>query len=162
MYIMRQIKKITLLQACFLGDVRVIWCNSSGDNHFQIYVMNNVEIVIDYYLLITPHVSHVFTSCTHFTSYSLLSFVHEIVCESSLAIQDYVFCGIWCKIWLRVWKSLFWSSGWKLMFLKIFGIILMHYMSWKIFWKLILQKNFWFFKKSIFQNFDRSNLIFDQ
>ena len=68
------------LQACFLGDVRVIWCNSLGDNHFQIYVMNNVEIVIDYYLHLTSHVSHAITSCTHFTSYALLNLVHEIGC----------------------------------------------------------------------------------
>ena len=59
MYIVRQIKKLTWLQTCFLGDVRVIWCNSLGDSHFQTYVMNFVEIVIDYYLLITSHVSQV-------------------------------------------------------------------------------------------------------
>ena len=76
------------LQACFLGDVRVILCNSLGDSHSRIFVMNNVETVIDYYLHITIHVSHAFTSCTHFTSYSFLSFVHGIVCESSVAIQD--------------------------------------------------------------------------
>ena len=35
-FIMRQIKKLTWLQACFLGDVRVIWCNSFGDSLFQI------------------------------------------------------------------------------------------------------------------------------
>ena len=79
-------KKITWLQACFLGDVRVIWCNSLGDSHFQIYVMNNVEILIDYYLHITSHVSHVVTSCIHHTSYSLLNLVHEIVCEFGLAV----------------------------------------------------------------------------
>ena len=54
---MRQNKKLTRLQACILGDVRVIWCNSLGNSHFQTYVMNFVEIVIDYYLLITSHVS---------------------------------------------------------------------------------------------------------
>ena len=57
MYIMRQNKKLTRLQACILGDVRVIWCNSLGDSHSQTYVMNFVEIVIDHYLLITSHVS---------------------------------------------------------------------------------------------------------
>ena len=83
--------------ACFIGDVRVYvmkdrhvyknaWCNSLGDCHFQIYVMNNVEIVIDYYLHITSYVSHAVTSCTHFTSYSLLNLVHEIVCKFGLAI----------------------------------------------------------------------------
>ena len=88
MYIMRQIKKLTWLQACILGDVRVIWCNSLGDSHFQAYVMNFVEIVIDYYLLITSHVSHAFTRCIHYTSYSFLNFVHDIVCDFIVAIQD--------------------------------------------------------------------------
>ena len=91
MYIMSQNKKFTWLQACFLWDVKVIGCNSLGDSHFQIYVMNNVEIVIDYYLLITSHVSHTFTRSTHFTSYSLLNLVHEIVREFGLAIQNYMF-----------------------------------------------------------------------
>ena len=57
MYIMRQKKKLTWLQACFLEDVRVIWYNSLGDSHFKTYVMNFVEIVIDYCLHITSHVS---------------------------------------------------------------------------------------------------------
>ena len=83
----------------------VIGCNSLGNSHFQTYVMNNVEIMIDYYLLITLHVSHAFTSCTHFTNYSLLNLVHEFVCEFGLAIQDYVFYGVWCKIWFRVGKN---------------------------------------------------------
>ena len=74
--------------------MRVIRCNSLGDNHFQIYVMNNVEIVIDYYLYITSHVSHAVTSCTHYTSYSLLNLVHDIVCEFGLSIQDYMFLGV--------------------------------------------------------------------
>ena len=59
--------------------------------------MNNVEIVIDYYLHITPHVSHAVTNCTHFTSYSLINLVHEIECEFGLAIQDYVFYGFDAK-----------------------------------------------------------------
>ena len=91
MYIMRQIKKLTWLQACFLGDVRIIWCNSLHDSLFQIYVMNFVEIVLDFYLHITSRVSQAFTSCTHYTSYSLLNFVHVIVCDFVLAIQDWNF-----------------------------------------------------------------------
>ena len=94
-----------MIASLFSGDVRVIECNSLGDSHFQIYVTNNVEIIIDYYLHITSHVSRAFTSCTHFTNYSLLNFVHGIVCESSLAIQDYVFYGFLCKICLRVGKN---------------------------------------------------------
>ena len=80
-YNMRQIKKLTGLQACFLGVVRVIWCNSLGDSLFQVYVMNFVEIVLNYYSDITSHVSQAFTSCTHYTSYSLLNFVHAIMCD---------------------------------------------------------------------------------
>ena len=67
---MKQIKKLTWLQACFLGDVGVIWCNSLGDSHFQTYVMNFVVIVIDHHLFITSHVSQALTSCTHYTSCS--------------------------------------------------------------------------------------------
>ena len=85
---MRKIKKLTWLQACFLGDVRVIWCNPLGDSHFQTYVMNFVEIVINYYLLITLHVSQAFASCTQYTSFSLLNLVHYIVCDLVVAIQD--------------------------------------------------------------------------
>ena len=88
MYIIRQIKKLTWLQACFLGDVRVIWCNSLDDSLFQTYVMNFVEIVIDHYLLITSHVSQAIASCTHYTSFSLLNLVHDIVCGIVVAIQD--------------------------------------------------------------------------
>ena len=79
------------MQACFLGDMRVIWCNSLGDSHFQTYALDNVEIVIDYYLHITSYVSHAITSYTHHTNYSLLNLVHEIVCKVGLAVQDYMF-----------------------------------------------------------------------
>ena len=78
------------MKACFLGELRIIWCNSLGDSHFQTYVMNNIEIVIDYYVHITSHVSHAVTSCTHYTNYSLLNLVHGIVCEVGLVIQDYM------------------------------------------------------------------------
>ena len=87
-YNMRQIKKLTWLQAFILGDVGVIWCNSLGDSLFQIYVMNFVEIVSNCYSHITLHVSQAFASCTHYTSYSLLNLVHYIVCDLVVAIQD--------------------------------------------------------------------------
>ena len=115
------------LQACFLRDVRVIWCNSLGDSHFQTYVMNNVEIVIDYYLHITSHVSHAVTSCKHFTSYSLLNLVHEIVCEFGLAIQ------IICSMILMQNMFIDWNLGAKcviILFLKVLG------------WKTMFLKNF--------------------
>ena len=98
-------QNFTWLQACFLGDVRNIWCNFLSNSLFQIYVMNNVKIMIDYYLHITLHISHTFTSCTHYTSYSLLNLVHEIVCKFGLAIQDYVLYGVWCKICLKADKN---------------------------------------------------------
>ena len=80
-----------MIASLFLGDVRVIWCNSLGDTLFQTYVMNFVEIIINYYLYVTSHVSHAIASCTHYTNYFLLNLVHEIVCEYVLAIQDYMF-----------------------------------------------------------------------
>ena len=87
-YIMRQNKKLTWLQACSLGDVSIIWCKSLGDSLFQTYMMNFVEIVIDYCLHITSYVSQTIASCTHYTSYSLLNLVHDIVCDLVVAIQD--------------------------------------------------------------------------
>ena len=79
------------MQAYFLGDVGVIWCNSLDNSLFQVYVINFVEIVLDFYLHITLHVSQALASCTHYTSYYLLNFVHVIVCDFVLAIQDWKF-----------------------------------------------------------------------
>ena len=156
------------MQACFLGDVGVIWCNSLGDSHFQTYVMNNVEIVIDYYLHITSHVSHVVTSCTHFTSYSLLKLVHEIVCEVGLAIQDYMFFDFDTKYvhWLKVWDKLchnlvFGSSKLKAsVFEKLLNsyscISFMKSIGLSVFYiKLLL-----FFKNSIFLEFQSIECVF--
>ena len=53
------------MQACFLGDVGVIWFNSLGDNHSQTNVIDDVEILLNYYLHITFYVSHTLTTCTH-------------------------------------------------------------------------------------------------
>ena len=92
------------MQACFIGDVEVIWCNFLGDSHFQIYVMNNVEIVIDYYYIL-PHMYLMLLLVAHtFTNYSLLNLVHEIVCEFDLAIQDYIFYDFDTKYvhWLKI------------------------------------------------------------
>ena len=58
-------KENAWLQACFLGDVGVIWCNSLGDGYFQTYMMNNVESVLIFCLHFTLRVSHTLTSCTH-------------------------------------------------------------------------------------------------
>ena len=53
-------------------------------------MMNFVDIVINYSLHISSHVSQAIASCTHYISYSLLNFVHDIVCEFLLAVQDYM------------------------------------------------------------------------
>ena len=50
--------------------------------------MNFVEIVINYYPQITSYVSQVIASRTHYTSYSMLNLVHDIVCDLVVAIQD--------------------------------------------------------------------------
>ena len=55
----------TWLQMCFLGDVRVIWCNSLGDSYFQTNVIDDVENMFDYYLHITFFVFCTLTSCIH-------------------------------------------------------------------------------------------------
>ena len=56
----------TWLQACFLRDVRVIWCNYLGDSHCQSNVIDDVENLFEYYLHITFSVLCALTSCTHY------------------------------------------------------------------------------------------------
>ena len=81
----------TWLQACFLWDVGVIWCNSLGDSHFQTYVIDNVEIVLNFYLHITLYVSHTLTSCTHHTQI----FVNHCTCDCVLIIVAIQYCASW-------------------------------------------------------------------
>ena len=47
---------------------------------FRFYMMDCVDFMLNCYTHITSHVTQVFTSCTHYTSYSLLNIVHVIVC----------------------------------------------------------------------------------
>ena len=51
---------------------------------FKFYVMNFVDFVVVFYSHITSHVSQVFASYAHNTSYSLLNIVHIIVCVYGL------------------------------------------------------------------------------
>ena len=92
-YNMRQIlkRKLYIIASLFFRRCGVIWYNSLGDSHFQIHVMNFVENVLDFYSHITSHVSQVFASCTHYTSFSLLNFVYAIVCDFGLANQVWKF-----------------------------------------------------------------------
>ena len=72
-------KKNAWLQAWFLGDAGVIWCISLGDSHFQTYVIDNVEIVLIFYLHITcEYLIHLLVA--HTTSKSLLNSIHMIGC----------------------------------------------------------------------------------
>ena len=165
-YIMRRKKKKkpTWLQACFLEDVRVIWCNSLANSHFQTYMMNNVEIVIDCYLHITSHVSHAVTSCTHYTSYYSLNLVHDIVCEFGLAIQDYMFFDVDTKYvhWLIFGDKMCYTLFWKIWvefkcFWKSFKLILMHFIheiSWS---ECFLHKT-----PVVFQKFNFSRFSIDR
>ena len=80
------------LQVYFLGDVRVIWYNSLGDNHFQTYVIDNVEIVLIFYLHITLWVSHTLTSCTHHKQV----FVKLCICDCVLSFVAILNLTSWC------------------------------------------------------------------
>ena len=51
--------------------------------------MNFVDFGIDCYSHIISHVSQVFASCTHYTSYSLLNIVHVIMCGYGLTNQAF-------------------------------------------------------------------------
>ena len=127
--------------------------------------MNNVEIVIDYYLHIISHISHVVTSCTHYTSYSLLNLVHEIECEVGLAIQDYMFLDFDTKhvYWLsfvdKKCKNLVFGRSWlnSNVFWKTFKLIIMHFIH-EINWFE------WFPHKTsfVFQKFQISRFLIDR
>ena len=77
----------TWLQACFLGYVGVIWCNSLDNSHFQINVIDDVENLFDYYLQFTFSVLCTLTSCTHYTQI-----------DAKYCIQDSVCCLIWLSL----------------------------------------------------------------
>ena len=100
---------------------------------FKFFVMNFVDFVIDCYSHITSHVSQVFASCTHYTSYSLLNSVHVIVCVYGLTNQVLQILWFLCKINLllenlwRMQEILFLGNlGLKFLFWKSHHHILMH------------------------------------
>ena len=97
--------------------------------------MNFVDFVVDFCSHITSHVSQAFASYTHNTSYSLLNFVHIIVCACGLTnhvlkktlsfMQNYFCCF---KTGEDCLKSKFlenWVSN--LCFGRAFHLILMHF-----------------------------------
>ena len=126
---------------------------------FKFFVMNFVDFVIDCYSHITSHVSQDFASCTHYSSYSLLNFVHVIVCVYGLTNQVLQILWILCKInWLLeiLWRIqeilLFGNLGLKFLFWKSYNLILMHFALKVQCFELILNV---FFKKLCFS----SNLV---
>ena len=66
--------------------------------------MNFVDFVIDCYSHITSHVSHVFASRTHYTSYSLLNIVHVIVCVYGLTNQVFAITFNYVQTKFVAWK----------------------------------------------------------
>ena len=150
---------------------------------FKFYVMNFVEIVIEFYSHITSHVSQVFASCTHYTSYSLLNLVHDIVCEFVLAIQDYMFLdfmqnmfNVWVVEDKLIQKCVFGRFGlntsvFEKHFISYSCILFIKYYALRSFCiKLLYSSKFWFFqifnrsKNSTFFNssFSLTRLVFDR
>ena len=100
-YNMRQIKKLTWLQAYVLGDVGVIWCNFLSDSLFQILCDEFCRLCV--WFLFTYHLTCIssFASCIHYTSYSLLNFVHIIVCVFGLTNQVWKYLEFYAN---HVWR----------------------------------------------------------
>ena len=160
-----KIKKLTWLQAYDLGDVGVIWCNSLSDSLFQILCDKFCRLCAYCYSHIISHVSQVFASFTHYTSYSLLNFVHVIVCvfqsnQPNLQIlwvlMQNIF-GAW-EFKGRMFENLiFGKTGFKSCVLEKHFILY----SWILF--LIFNALWNFFKKSVyfFQKFCFSRILID-
>ena len=139
----------------------VIWCNSLGDSLFQILCDELCRLCAYCYSHITSHVSQVFISFTHYTSYSLLNIVHVIVCvfrsdQPSLQILWVHMQNIFC-VWefkRRMFENLnFGKLGLKLVFWKSISshthaFYFLYSMLWGVFSKIRI-----FFLKCCFSRF---------
>ena len=89
-------------------------------------MMDCVDFVFNCYTHITSHVTQVFASCTHYTSYSLLNIVHVIVYvfrsdQPSSKLIWVFFFFFWCKTYFvfenfkgGCYENLkFWKTGFK-------------------------------------------------
>ena len=137
---------------------------------FEFYVKNFVDFVVDCYSHITSHVSQVFASCTHNTSYSLLNIVHVIVCVYGLTNQ------VWKILWVLCTTDLLLKKRGRMLKSKFLGelgfkswVCENHFISYSCIFFIIFQcfeerllKILLIFKNSFFYNFDRSSLFFDQ
>ena len=138
---------------------------------FKFYVMNFEDFVFNCYTHITSHVTQTFASCTHYTSYYLLNIVHVIVCvsrsdEPNLQLLWVFVQNIFC-VWEfkgRMFNNLnFEKIGFKTCVLE------KHFISYTCILFIIFNALRSFFKNQVifskmlfFQNFDWSNLFFDQ
>ena len=137
---------------------------------FRFYMMDCVDFVLNCYTHITSHVTQVFASCTHYTSYSLLNIVHVIVCVFRsdqpilkllwvLFVQN-IFC-VWAFKGRMVENLNFGITGFKTCVLeKIFIsysciFILLYSMLWGVFSKIRL-----FFLKRCFSRFSIDPICF--
>ena len=136
--------------------------------------MNFVDFVLNCYSHITSHVSQVFGSSTHYTSYSLLNIVHVIVCVFGLTNQVCKYFEFFCKtdlmlenLW-RMYEILTLGKlGLKLLFLKnITSHTHAFCSSISMLWG-VSKMCLWFFQNCVFPKkfcvplcFDWSNLFF--
>ena len=139
---------------------------------FKFYVMNFVDFVL-IAIYISPHMYlKIFASFTHYTSYSLLNIVHLIVCvfrsdqpsfQILWVLMQNIF-GVW-EFKGRMFENLnFGKTGFKTCVLE------KHFISYSCILFLIFNDLRSFFSKTslffskilFFQNFDWSNLFFDQ
>ena len=135
---------------------------------FKLYVMNFVDFVFDCYSHITSHVPQVFASCTHYTSYSLLNFVHVIVCvfglatkfENSLSFMQNIFDVQENGLKILILGKL----GSKPVFWKAFHLIFMHVIHKIQCFEEFLHYFALFFKKLIFSriSIDRNCFLTDR
>ena len=127
---------------------------------FKFYVMNFVDFVFNCYTNTTSHVSQVFASCTHYTSYYLLNIVYVTVClwsnQPSLQIL-WVFYAKQILMLENLWKMdenlNFGKIGLKSCFWKTLHHILMHIVHQFQCFEVFLKCVFVFSKTMFFSKF---------
>ena len=139
---------------------------------FKFYMMNFIDFVFNCYTNITSHVTQAFASCTHYTSYYLLNIVHVIVCVSwsdqpSLQLLWVFLCKTYFVFEILKVECL------KILILRKLGLKPMFWKSisshthafyslYSMLWGVFFKNHIIFSKMLFFQNFDWSNLFFDQ
>ena len=137
---------------------------------FKFYVMNFIDFVFNCYTHITSHVTQAFASCAHYTSYSLLNIVHVIMCVSRSDQLDLQLLWVFVQNIFCVWEF-----KWRMFENLNFGktrfqtcVLKKHFISYSCILFIIFNvlrsffKNQVIFSKMLFQNFDLSNLFFNQ